>query len=144
MRVLRAGTPSDDPTFDGDDDPDTLHLAAYLDDRVAAVSTWLPRPWSLEPDAPAWQLRGMATEAFARGGGVGGALLEAGVERAQAAGAVIVWANARDTALAFYGRHGFVVAGDGFRTVDTDLPHHRIIRRCAGGSAAGPGPAARP
>src|SRR6187402_2595771 len=66
MRVLRAGTPSDDPTFDGDDDPDTLHLAAYLDDRIASVSTWLPRPWTLEPDAPAWQLRGMATESFAR------------------------------------------------------------------------------
>jgi predicted GNAT family N-acyltransferase len=142
MRVLRAGTPSDDATFDGDDDPGTLHLAALVGDEVVAVSTWLARPWHLDPARPATQLRGMATEESARGSGVGGILLEEGVRRAFAAGSELVWANARDTALRFYLRHGFEVEGEGFRTLDTRLPHHRIIRR-AGGAGDGPGPAVR-
>jgi GNAT superfamily N-acetyltransferase len=144
MRVLRAGTPSDDPTFDGDDDPTTLHLAAVVDGEVVAVSTWLQRPWPFAPERAAVQLRGMATDASVRGTGVGGLLLEEGVRRAFDAGAELVWANARDSALRFYRAHGFAVEGEGFHTTDTKLPHHRIIRR--GGPAAAPGPAsaARP
>ena len=144
MRVLRAGTPSDDPTFDGDDDPTTTHLAAVVDDEVVAVSTWLRRPWPFAPERAAVQLRGMAADASVRSTGIGGMLLEAGVDRAFAAGAELVWANARDSALRFYRAHGFDVEGEGFRTADTHLPHHRIIRR--DGRAGGPGPAsaARP
>lgn len=132
MRVLRAGTPSDDPHFEGDDDPTTVHLAAVADGEVVAVSTWLERPWPVEPERRAVQLRGMAVDASMQGTGIGGALLGAGVQQAFGAGAEIVWANARDTALPFYLRHGFEVDGEGFRTLDTDLPHHRIVRRAAG------------
>jgi GNAT superfamily N-acetyltransferase len=144
MRVLRAGTPSDDPTFEEDDEPATVHLAAVVDGDVVAVSTWLQRPWPFEPDRSAVQLRGMATDEAVRGTGIGGLLLEEGVRRAFAAGAELVWANARDSALRFYRAHGFDVEGEGFHTHDTKLPHHRVIRR--GGPAAAPGPAsaARP
>jgi hypothetical protein len=38
-----------------------------------------------------------------------------------------VWANARDSALGFYERAGFTVAGDGFVTDDTRLPHHAVV-----------------
>jgi GNAT superfamily N-acetyltransferase len=144
LRVLREGTPSDDPTFDGDDDPETVHIAALVDGEVVAVSTWLRRPWPFAPERAAVQLRGMATDASVRGTGIGGLLLEAGVERAFSDGAELVWANARDSALRFYRAHGFHVEGEGFRTTDTQLPHHRIIRR--GGRATAPAPtsAARP
>jgi GNAT superfamily N-acetyltransferase len=71
----------------------------------------------------------MAVDASMRGTGVGGVLVEAGVARAFADGAELVWANARDSALRVYRAHGFDVEGEGFRTADTQLPHHRIIRR---------------
>jgi GNAT superfamily N-acetyltransferase len=144
LRVLRAGTPSDDPTFAEDGDPTTVHLAAVANGEVVAVSTWLQRPWPFAPERAAVQLRGMATDEAVRGTGVGGLLLEEGVRRAFAGGAELVWANARDSALRFYRSHGFDVEGEGFRTHDTQLPHHRVIRR--GGPAAGSGPtsAARP
>ena len=71
----------------------------------------------------------MAVSAEHRGRGLGAAMIEAGLEDARARGAVLVWANARDSALDFYTANGFVVVGDGFRTTDTDLPHHRIIQQ---------------
>ncbi len=50
------------------------------------------------------------------------------LDRAFADGAETVWANARDTALGFYRRHGFEVVDDGFLDATTALPHHRIRR----------------
>jgi hypothetical protein len=41
----------------------------------------------------------------------------------------VVWANARDRALAFYEREGFVVVGDGFVDATTQLPHHVVVSR---------------
>ena len=129
-RVLRDGTPSDDVVFSGDDDPETLHLG-LVDRRgtVVAVSSWVPRPF---PDGATGgsevQLRGMAVDPARRGRGTGAVLLAAGLDRATASGADVVWANARDTALAFYLRHGFAIVGDGFVDVTTGLPHHRIRR----------------
>ena len=75
------------------------------------------------------QLRGMATAAHLQGSGLGGVLLEAGCARHAADGRALVWARARDSALAFYLRHGFRVEGDGFVDEHTQLPHHLIVRR---------------
>ena len=95
---------------------------------LAAVSSWIPKPLAARPGSRGVQLRGMATAQRQQGTGVGGALLEAGVARAAAVGAELVWANARDTALGFYARHGFAVLGDGFVDETTTLPHHVIVR----------------
>ncbi len=96
---------------------------------MVAVSTWLVRPFAEDPDVPAVQLRAMATAPDLRGSGLGGVLLEAGVARALAGGAGVVWANARDSALGFYERHGFSAVGDGFVDPTTALPHHVVVRR---------------
>ena len=96
---------------------------------MIAASTWTPRPFPDRPDEPAVQLRGMAVSAAHRGRGLGAAMIAAGLEDARRRGAVLVWANARDSALDFYVANGFAVVGDGFRTTDTDLPHHRIVQQ---------------
>jgi GNAT superfamily N-acetyltransferase len=70
----------------------------------------------------------MATSPELRGHGVGTLLLAAGCERAGTI-APLVWARARDTALPFYLRHGFIVEGDGFIDEHTAKPHHVITRR---------------
>lgn len=123
--VLRADTPSDIVTFDGDDLPDTLHLGVRCGNELVAVSTWIPHAYKGEP---AVQLRGMATAMHVQGQGLGAMLLEAGCEHARGV-APVVWARARDTALDFYLRHGFTVDGEGFVDATTALPHHIIVRR---------------
>lgn len=125
LAVLRADTPTKVVTFDGDDEPGTLHLGVRDGDAIVAVSTWLPSTFG---DGRAVQLRGMATAEHLQGSGLGSILIESGCRRA-AKIAPIVWARARDTALPFYLRHGFVVEGVGFVDETTGLPHHVIVRR---------------
>ena len=48
MSVLRDGTPSQDPRYPQDDDPDALHLGIFEDETLIATSTWLDRPWPLD------------------------------------------------------------------------------------------------
>jgi predicted GNAT family N-acyltransferase len=70
----------------------------------------------------------MATVDARRGEGFGERLLDAGIERCRRDGAALVWARARDTALAFYVRHGFLTVGLGYVDLATGLPHHDVIR----------------
>ncbi len=129
LRVLRAGTPSADPHYAQDDLDDTWHLGACIDGRLMGVSTWAPEVWTNEPSRPAVRLRGMAVDHDAQGTGIGARLLGAGVARARRAGAGLVWASARDSALGFYERAGFETVGDGFIDGPTGLPHHYIVLR---------------
>ena len=126
LAVLRHDTPTKDVAFAEDSDPGAVHLGLRIEGELVATSTWIPRPHDGEP---AIQLRGMATARSLQGTGLGGELLEAGCARAAETGVALVWARARDAALAFYLRHGFEVAGDGFIDATTNLPHHLVVRR---------------
>lgn len=129
LAVLRAGMENKTVAFDGDDDEDTVHLAAFDPaGTMIGTSTWLARPCHHVPGATAIQLRGMATAADCQGQGVGSTLLDAGFVLCRERSAEIVWANARDAALPFYERHGFRVHGEGFIEAITQLPHHVVIR----------------
>lgn len=127
-RVLRQGTPSTDVRYRQDDVPGTFHLGVRLDGRLVGTSSWAVERWPGAPDLPAVRLRGMAVEPGLQRGGCGSILVAAGVERAIASGARLVWATARDGVLGFYERCGFEVVGDGFVDEATALPHHTVVR----------------
>lgn len=130
MAVLRDGTPSRDPRYVEDDHDTTVHLVVRDHaGLVVATSSWLPRPFPPQPDAPALQLRGMAVDKSLQSRGVGALLLSAGIERARGLGAHNVWARARDTALAFYERNGMTVVGDAFNDDATGMSHHLVVQR---------------
>ncbi len=126
LAVLRAATPTKEVVFPEDVWPGALHLGIRLAGELVATSSWIPREHNGQP---AIQLRGMATAHRVQGTGIGGLLLEAGCSRYQAAGESMLWARARDGALAFYMRHNFEVEGDGFIDQATQLPHHLVVRR---------------
>ena len=128
MAVLRDGTPSQDPRYPEDDLDITTHLVARNGDGVIiGTSTWLTRPFPPEPDTSGVQLRGMAVDTTLQSNGIGAVLLSAGVRRARDAGAVNIWARARDSALAFYERNGFAVVGDAFMDDATGMSHHLVV-----------------
>ncbi len=126
-RVLRAGTPSYVVVFDGDELDTTLHIGCRLGGELIGISTWLARPYPDRPAEVGYQLRGMATDPARRGVGAADAMLTAGLDRCRGAGATVVWARARDSALGFYARHGFGTVGLGYVDLTTGLPHHDIV-----------------
>lgn len=124
-RVLRGG--SDHSGFPDDDLGGTFHLGARDGDDIVGVATFVPR------EDGVWQLRGMAVEPDRQGQAIGTAILDEAASRLRRAGAHLVWANGRDTALGFYERAGWVVVGEGYvLPVQGDrpgMPHHRVELR---------------
>jgi len=127
MAVLRDGTPSQDPRYAEDDTEGSVHLGIRESGILIACSTWLPRPWPLNVDVPATQLRGMAVAKHLQSKGLGRILLDAGITRAKSLNSTYVWARARDNALYFYERNGFAIVGDQFVDEATGLGHHLVM-----------------
>jgi len=125
LAVLRHDTPTKEVSFPEDGWPGVVHLGLRVDGQLVATSTWVPRELNGRSGV---QLRGMAAARHLQGTGLGGQLLDAGLARMATAGHRLVWARARDAALAFYLGHGFVIEGDGFVDEATQLPHHLVIR----------------
>jgi predicted GNAT family N-acyltransferase len=130
--VLRTGTVSDDVVFDGDDESTTFHLGVTVHGELVAVSTWRHERCAHHPGRPAYRLRGMATLPAQRTSGFGGRLLDAGIDRCRTAGAELVWARARVSALDFYVHRGFEPIGGHYLDATTGLPHCDIVLELSG------------
>jgi GNAT superfamily N-acetyltransferase len=128
-QVLRVGTTSTEVEFPEDALDGTVHLGVQDAGKLIAVSTWITRDYPNNSVMAGCQLRGMVTSPLVQGTGMGSMLLQAGIERARAAGTVVVWANARSSAVGFYVTHGFRVEGPEFVTAATGLAHQRILLR---------------
>ncbi|SDJ10858.1 Predicted N-acetyltransferase YhbS [Frankineae bacterium MT45] len=124
--VLRDGRADLDARTPEDDRPSTLHLVATLlpDRQIAGCLTLIEQPFIDDSRRVNLRLVLMAVDPQVQHGGVGTLLVGAAQTVAAGAGCGI-WANARDSALGFYARLGFVVSGDGFIGA-MNLPHHRI------------------
>jgi GNAT superfamily N-acetyltransferase len=133
MKVLREGTPSQDPRYTEDDWEITTHLALYQHDEIVGTSSWLTNIFPL-PHAHSnnfdTRLRGMAIDQSLQSTGLGAELLLYGIHIAQRNGAGIVWARARDSALRFYERNGFTTVGDAFTDEATGMSHHLVYFSC--------------
>ena len=125
--VLRHGLPREAAMFDGDDEPTTRHYGAFDGEVAAGCATLMLNQWEGEP---AWQVRGMATDARFRSRGLGAALLrmaeaELAADRSQAQ---LLWCNARVPAVRFYEKHGWAVSGEPF-DIPTAGPHVKMTKR---------------
>ena len=117
LPVLRAGMPPESAILDHDDDRQTRHFGAFDGARLVGVATFFPEPCPGRPGLSAWRLRGMATLPDMQGRGAGRALVAEGDRAAAAAGAAVMWCNARVTARGFYEKLGYAAVGNAF-----DLP----------------------
>lgn len=81
-----------------------------------------------------WRLRGMASDPAVQGKGLGGQVLEFGIEElarqlaARGEDSAVVWCNGRTGAQRFYERHGFQPIGALFETPGSG-PHYVFWRR---------------
>jgi GNAT superfamily N-acetyltransferase len=128
VAVLRKGTPATDCNYPEDNYPDVVHFAIIHEGTAIATSSWFMKECPEKPGITAMQLKGMAVADHLQGEGLGALLIDAGIELAMKRGAILTWARARDSALGFYERLGFVSTGDGFIDGPTAMPHHFVVR----------------
>lgn len=126
--VLRPRRPPADSVYPGDDDPTTVHLAAYSDGRLVGIaSLYREDRTGGDPSTPGWRLRGMASAPDLRGTGIGRALLRRSLDHVARSGGGELWCNARTPVASFYAKHGFEVVSEPF-----DIPGigpHVVMRR---------------
>lgn len=126
--VLRPGRPVETAHFAGDDHPETMHYGAFDGDECVGCVTLMS---ARRDDAPARQLRGMATVDWLQGLGAGGRLIAwAEADDGTTWANRPLWCNARLKAVPFYQRHGWVIDSDAF-DIPKIGPHHRMVKaRC--------------
>lgn len=130
-RVLRTGLPRTSAMFSNDALQDSFHVAAFDGALAVCCATFHPGQWDSEP---AWQLRGMATDAQHRSRGLGRRVLgfaeDAVQSRPMGSGGIVrlLWANARLGAIGFYQSQGWAIVSPVFE-VPTAGPHHKIVKR---------------
>lgn len=122
--ILRPTRPPEASIYDEDDDPATVHLAAYAGGTrlIGCVTVFAE---ALDDEPRAWRLRGMAVAEDRRGKGIGARLLAAAVDAVRDAGAPLLWCEAREAAQGFYEKHGFVSVGELF-DVPVAGPHRHM------------------
>jgi GNAT superfamily N-acetyltransferase len=123
LGVLRPTAPRVPSAYDRD--PATVHIGAFIDGVAVGCASVFPDAYDGEPTA--WRLRGMAVSPDHQGEGIGRRVLDAAVAAAEAAGAPLLWANGRTTALGFYESLGWRRVGEEFRYGPADLPHYVIV-----------------
>lgn len=133
--VLRPHQRAEELVFDGDEDPETLHVGAYHEGLMLGVASVSrsempgglgdgPSRWG---SRDVWKLRGLAVRPGAQGEGIGRTLLERCLEHVTARGGRLLWCNGRTSARAFYERLGFHTVGQEF-TVPHTGPHYVFVR----------------
>ncbi|MDB5172010.1 MAG: acetyltransferase, gnat family [Phycisphaerales bacterium] len=127
--VLRQGLPRHTAIFPGDDLATSRHYGAFVANaapQIACCATLHLNEWESHP---AWQLRGMATDADFRGQGMGRVLLQF-IENeilADPSSPKRFWCNARVPASGFYRTLGWRTVSDQF-DIPTAGPHYRMTR----------------
>lgn len=90
------------------DDAEGLHLGGFVEGELRCVASFFITG---EREA---RLRKFATEPALQGSGLGSAVLRDGARRLAARGIKTLWFDARESALEFYKRRGFVTEGEAF------------------------------
>jgi GNAT superfamily N-acetyltransferase len=113
--VLRPGMNISACVFEGDDLSSTKHFGAFSEenDLVGIVSIFYKDHDAIETKN-VFQIRGMASSKSYRGHGVGRLLLSAVESYAKKQGAILIWANARTSAIGFYTKLGYSLASEEF------------------------------
>lgn len=113
--VLRPERPPEECVFEGDLDPSTLHLGIFIEKKLAGVASFMHNRSKYFDAAEQYQLRGMAVLPEFRKQDLGKKLLLRGEEILKTRFSdPLLWFNARETAIDFYSKYGYVTKGDLF------------------------------
>lgn len=112
--ILRPGQDIANCIYPHDDDDDSFHLAAYIDNKqVSIVSFYKEIHPALKGDIQ-YRFRGMATLEDYRKMGLAASLLKYAFTKMNTLNVGVVWCNARINALGLYQNLGMKIASEEF------------------------------
>lgn len=116
--MLRPNGTLEDCVFQGDNDEMTFHLGAFVDKKLVSVASFYFEKNDRFPEPYQYRLRGMATLPEYQGQGLSSALLRTAFPVIKQNQCTLLWCNAREKAMGFYTKVGFVPTGELF-----SIPH---------------------
>jgi len=126
--ILRPGLPLNTASFDGDNDRNAYHFAAFIPEKEGETPLCcLSLMLNSFRGRPAWQLRGMATsEKYARQGLAKGLTQFAEETVAIESEISLFWCNARVESIGFYEKQGWSCVSKEFDIPGVG-PHVKMI-----------------
>lgn len=114
QQMLRPDSPIDKCKFDGDEEDQTFHLGAFMDNKLVSVASFYfeKHPDLKEPFQ--FRLRGMATLPDYQHKGLSTELLKMAFPIIKQNFCHLCWCNARVSATGFYQKVGFEKVGEEF------------------------------
>lgn len=128
MQILRPNAKSSkEVEFLGDDEEQTFHLGAFIDNKLVSVASFYYERHPDFPDENQFRLRGMATLEDYRHKGLSSALLKMAFPIIKNNFCTLVWCNARSSAIGFYQKLGFEKKGEEFEVSGVG-PHYLMFK----------------
>lgn len=112
--VLRNGRPLADCVFEGDDLLSSIHLGAYHQGTLIGVLSAYRKKHKKFPLANGYQIRGVAVLPSYQNKGIGKKLMAEIESLLCTKKEVLLWLNARESAMAFYKKINYVPLGKPF------------------------------
>jgi len=128
--MLRQGRPIEDCVFDGDKDPQTIHLGAFIENKLVGILSAYQKNTSAFDVKESYQLRGVAVLTTAHRKGIGRALMAYIEQILQQRKIDLIWLNARITAVDFYTALEYQQKGNAFEIegIGTHYCFYKILK----------------
>lgn len=125
--VLRRGKPVETCFFDGDNLPTTKHFGVFVDKNIIGVVSVFKNINGNFAVENQYQIRGMAVLEEFQNKGFGKLLIEKCESSIIEENGKLIWFNARENAVAFYERFGFIKIGNIFN-IDSIGFHYLMMK----------------
>lgn len=127
LMVLRPGGRLRDVQWQHDNDENAFHLGASNGAGLIGIGTFYKERHKGIKGTQQFRLRGMATHPEHRGRGAGRLIVQGALDELRRLGIPLVWCNAREKAIPFYEREGFVAHGEPFELPGIGM--HQVMWR---------------
>ncbi len=126
--VLRDGKPLENCSFVGDNELSSLHLGAFLEEKLIGIVSLIKNPNPIFQEKNQVQLRGMAVLPDHRNRHIADKLLRVSEIKLQEKRPTFLWCNARENAVGFYEKFGFTIRGNKFEIPEIG-PHFILYKQ---------------
>lgn len=122
--ILREGKPIESCQFDGDDLETTTHFGLFIDKNIIGVLSVFKNNNVIFNSENQFQIRGMAILKDFQRKGFGDELIKHAEKYIKSQFGKLIWFNARESAVPFYEKLGYIKIGEPFYIADIGIHYN--------------------